>query len=75
MGYMRPADTMLMKRIKTSVGVLLVFVGMSFHLVAGILMVRKPGKDYRHSLDRKPPVGEWWTAMVFVFIQVYVYLC
>ena len=73
-GYVTPADTNCMRRIRTSIGTLLGLLLMGLYGAAGATMVKSPGKDFRKSFD-EPPYGVWWTATILVFAQLYVCLC
>ena len=73
-GYMSPADTACLRRIRTTVGALLCLSLMGLHGAAGAVMVKSPGKDFRKSFD-KPPYAAWWTAAILVFAQLYVCPC
>lgn len=74
MGYIRPVDTIRVKRWKNAVSMLLEIVVLSSQGAAGVAMSKESGKDFRHSLDEKPPVGEWWAVVALIIIQAYVSL-
>ena len=69
-GYVRPTESVWMKRIRTSAGTFLALLLIGIYAAAGVTMLESPGKDFRKSFD-VPPYGTWWTAAALILVQWY----
>ena len=70
-GYVRPNQNDLARRMTATLGMSFAVLWLLLSGSAGVIMLQKPGKDYRKAFD-EPPYWTWWTATGLVFLQLYV---
>lgn len=70
-GYVRPGQSDWARRTTAIIGMNFAVLWLLLSGSAGVIMLQKPGKDYRKAFD-EPPYFTWWTATGLVFLQWYV---